>query len=232
MSEPAPYGRRARILHRAPRANGSSPFWTTPARRGCPSRTAPRAAHRSRGAAPRARFSPPARIDPPPAPLPARARHPCAAVLQRRAAARSAPFCGRARPRRHAPLQPSAGVCTWNRARGGWWPPLLCAPRTGPRRGRHRPAWRPTVEGARLGNAENGRSTFVGGGWVAKSSGAFLKFAPQTDMCRYSKFVRTPKYFCRPKVGRRVRTAQNRATRRFKKEAKSAPIPYDLVTTA
>ena len=31
MSEPAPYGRRARILHRAPRANGSSPFWTHPA---------------------------------------------------------------------------------------------------------------------------------------------------------------------------------------------------------
>ena len=62
---------------------------------------------------------------------------------------------------------------------------------------------------------------------MAKSSGAFLKFAPQTDTCRYSKFVRTPKYFCRPKVGRRVRTAQNRATRRFKKEAKSAPIPYE-----
>ena len=78
-----------------------------------------------------------------------------------------------------------------------------------------------------MGNAENGRSTFVGGGWVAKSSGAFLKFAPQTDTFRYSKFVRTPKYFCRPKVGRRVRTAQNRATRRFKKEAKSAPIPYE-----
>ena len=64
-----------------------------------------------------------------------------------------------------------------------------------------------------------------------KDSGAFLKFAPQTDTCLYSKFVRTPKYFVSPKVGRRVRTAQNRATRRFKKEAKSAPISYENART-
>ena len=55
----------------------------------------------------------------------------------------------------------------------------------------------------------------------------FFEICSQTDTFRYSKFVRTPKYFVRPKVGRRVRTAQNRATRRFKKEAKSAPIPYE-----
>ena len=36
-----------------------------------------------------------------------------------------------------------------NRARGGWWPPLLCELRTGPHRGRHRSAWRPTKREAR-----------------------------------------------------------------------------------